>query len=232
MTRGVALRPLHVAITSGPTREPIDDVRFVSNVSTGRLGVAVARAFAAAGHRVTLLHGLGSATPEPSVPGIALVPFESAASLLDALLRTFGAASAPMLLIHAAAVADYAPVKLDGKIKSTAPELVVRMQPTPKVADAFRRAHPQVPIVMFKLEAGITQDELRARATATMRRVAAQAVVANLLDEVGPDAHRAELIRADGSRIAFDGRDALARGLVDAAVAIVGDADVQQGSSA
>ncbi|MBK6941453.1 MAG: phosphopantothenoylcysteine decarboxylase [Planctomycetes bacterium] len=229
MTRGVALRPLHVAITSGPTREPIDDVRFVSNVSTGRLGVAVARAFCAAGHRVTLLHGLGSATPEPSLPGLTLVPFESAAALLDALQRTFDAASAPMLLIHAAAVADYAPVKTDGKIKSTAPELIVRMQPTPKVADAFRRTHPRVPIVMFKLEAGITRDELRARATATMRRVGAEAVVANLLSEVGPDAHRAELIRADGSSIAFDGRDALARGLVDAAVAIVGDVGTQQG---
>lgn len=204
----------------------------MSNVSTGRLGVAVARAFAAAGHRVTLLHGLGSATPDASAPDITLVPFESAASLLDALLRTFDGRSAPSLLIHAAAVADYAPVKIDGKIKSTAPELVVHMQPTPKVADAFRRARPHVPIVMFKLEAGITRDELRARATATMRRVDAQAVVANLLSEVGPDAHRAELIRADGSLTAFDGRDALARGLVEAAEAIVGDMEPQHGSNA
>lgn len=221
MTRGPALRPLHVAITSGPTREPIDDVRFVSNVSTGRLGVALARAFHAAGHRVTMLHGLGSATPDPATPGLQLVPFETAESLLAALLRTFAGVDAPMLLIHAAAVADYAPMRSTGKIKSTAPELVVRMLPTPKVADAFRRERPTVPIVMFKLESGIGQDELRARAIATMRRVDAQAVVANLLSEVGPDAHRAELIRADGSMTAFDGRDDLSRGLVDEARRII-----------
>jgi phosphopantothenoylcysteine synthetase/decarboxylase len=197
----------------------------VSNVSTGRLGAAIAEAFATAGHRVTLVHGVGSATPQPVPAGVTLRPFESARSLLELLLRTFCDDDAPQLLIHAAAVADYAPVKTDGKIKSTAPELVVRMQPTPKVADAFARERPHVPIIMFKLEAGIDRDELRRRATATMRRVAGRAVVANLLDEVGPHAHRTELIRADGSTLEFADKPALARGLVDEAVRILdGDA--------
>lgn len=201
----------------------------MSNVSTGRLGVAVAQAFLAAGHRVTLLHGLGSATPSAPSAGLSLVPFESASSLSEALLRTFSSPDAPHLLIQAAAVADYAPVKSDGKIKSTAPELVVRMLPTPKVADGFARAFPRVPIVMFKLESGIALDELRARATATMRRVNARAVVANLLGDVGPDHHRAELIRADGSRVAFGDRDALARGLVEEASRIVDGDAIRQG---
>ena len=48
---------MKVVVTSGPTREPVDDVRFVSNVSSGRLGAAVADAFVDRGHTVVLVHG-------------------------------------------------------------------------------------------------------------------------------------------------------------------------------
>ncbi len=215
------MRPLHVAITSGPTREPIDDVRYVSNVSTGRLGSAVATAFCRAGHRVTLLHGASSIVPAAAPTGPALVEFSSAQSLLDALARLFGGADAPALLIHAAAVADYAPVRVAGKVASTNAELVVRMLPTPKIADAFRAAFRAVPLVVFKLESNVARAELHARALTTLRRVGAQAVVANLLEDVGPAAHRAELLRADGTVVAFADRDALAAGLVAEAESLV-----------
>lgn len=211
---------MRVLVTSGPTREPIDDVRYVSNLSTGALGTAVATAFATAGHDVLLLHGAGSLVPRP-MKGLETIQFGSALSLLDALVRAASTAPVPDLLIHAAAVADYAPEPQRGKIKSSEPELVLRMTPTPKVVDRLREAVPSLPVIVFKLEAGISREELHARARATMRRVGAVAVVANLLAEVGPARHRADLLRADETVVEWEGRAAIARGLVVEAAGIL-----------
>ncbi|MFG0316652.1 MAG: phosphopantothenoylcysteine decarboxylase [Planctomycetota bacterium JB042] len=206
-------------VTSGPTREPVDDVRYVSNVSTGSLGTAIAEAFLAAGHEVVLCHGAGSKRP-PESDRLTLVEFTSARSLLEALRAETageGAGPRPDLLIHAAAVADYAPVFRAGKIKSTEPELTLRMTPTPKVVDRLRETAPDLPIVVFKLESGVAREELRARARRTMERVGAIAVVANLVEEVGPRGHRADLLRADGTVVEWQGREEISRGLVEEA---------------
>jgi len=216
---------MHVLITAGPTREPIDDVRFLSNISSGRLGVAVATAFSRAGHWVTLLRGEGALAP-PSDPRIQDVEFGSAVSLLAAILqRTDPAASpgfgVPDVMIHAAAVADYAPVPLEGKIASTQPSLVLELTPTPKVADRVRLDRPNLPIILFKLEAKISEDELFARARRTMTRVGAAAIVANLLGDVGVTDHRAVLLRPDGTKVDAPTRSDIARVLVEEARAIV-----------
>ena len=219
---------MRVLLTSGPTREPIDDVRFVSNVSTGRLGVEVANALLQAGHHVTFLRGAGSLAPKDH-GRLETVEFESAASLVAALeTRLRDVEHAPDVLIHAAAVADYAPVKVDGKIKSDHSEMVIRMQPTPKIADRIRAQFPRLPIIMFKLESGISREVLHQRARTTMQRVRAQGIVANLLEEVGASLHRAELLRPDGSIEVFRSREEIARGLA-AEVSRVGAAMHSEG---
>ncbi len=205
-------RGLIVAITSGPTREPVDEVRYVSNVSTGTLGASIASAFLAAGHRVSFLSCIGSKRP-PAHPGLEVIEFESAESLLAAIERTL-AGQPHAALIHAAAVADYAPVRTAGKISSSEPELVLRMKPTPKIADRIRARFPSLPLVMFKLEAGIPRDELWARARRTMQRAGADAIVANLVAEVTPTSHRADLLRADGTTEALADRAAITSALV------------------
>lgn len=204
---------MHVLVTAGGTREPIDEVRFVSNVSTGRLGATIAETLLAAGEQVTLLAGVGSVRPGPH-PRLTIVEFGSTRDLLDRLLASLAAAGAAQVMIHAAAVADYAPEPVRGKIKSNASELVLRLLPTPKVADAVRRSFPRLKLVLFKLESRISRDELFARATATRVRVGADAIVANLLEDVGPADHQAWLLRADGSSEAFADRAALACGLL------------------
>ncbi len=204
---------VRVLITSGPSREPIDDVRYVSNVSSGRLGVALALAFARAGHQVVLLRGQGSAAPEAGA-GVTALEFTTARSLLAAARGVLAGVDAPDLLIHAAAVADYAPRPAAGKLKSGAAELVVRMQPTPKVVDELRRLDPDLPIILFKLEARVSRDELHRRARESARRVGAAAVVANFLEDVTAHGHRADLLRGDGSSQRLDGREAIAAALV------------------
>lgn len=205
---------MRILLTSGPTREPIDDVRFVSNVSTGRLGVAIAAEFLAAGHEVVFLRGAGSIAPTPH-SRLQLVEFESTASLLAAIENELARSErAPVAWIHAAAVSDYAPVKSEGKIKSDRDALVIEMRPTPKVADAVKRRFPRVPLVLFKLESGIARDELHARARRAMSRCGAEAVVANLLEDVTKESHRADLLRADGVVTTFETRSTIGKGLV------------------
>lgn len=202
-----------VAITSGPTREPLDDVRYLSNHSTGRLGLELAGAFVKAGYRVCFLHGPGSLRPEAS-DSIELRAFTTAESLGRQLIELFRGPGSPGMLLHAAAVADYAPVPVSGKLSSTGPELVVRMRPTPKLADRVRECFPELPMILFKLEAGIERAELHRRARATLERVGAFGIVANLAEQVGEAAHRADFLGRDGTLHALGSRAEIAAFLV------------------
>jgi len=140
----------HVVVTAGPTREPIDPVRYVTNPSSGRMGYAVAAAAWRRGARVTLVTG---PTTLPVPHGVTVVRIETTAELaqaLDALLP------ATDVLVMAAAPADYAPAdpastkrpRLDGALTLT-------LHPTPDVllgTQARRKAGSL--IVGFALETG------------------------------------------------------------------------------
>ncbi|HEX7251233.1 MAG TPA: bifunctional phosphopantothenoylcysteine decarboxylase/phosphopantothenate--cysteine ligase CoaBC, partial [Thermoanaerobaculia bacterium] len=103
LSRSRDLAGRRVLVTAGPTREPIDPIRFLSNRSSGRMGYALAEAARDRGARVTLLSGpTGLARPE----GIRILPFETAAELHALLLREFPECDT---LAMAAAVADFIP---------------------------------------------------------------------------------------------------------------------------
>lgn len=95
---------MKILVSAGPTREPIDAVRFLSNRSTGRMGIAVARAAAEAGHEVALV--LGPTALEPPGAPVRTVRVETALEMLAALRAELPAADA---LVMAAAVADFRP---------------------------------------------------------------------------------------------------------------------------
>jgi phosphopantothenoylcysteine decarboxylase/phosphopantothenate--cysteine ligase len=128
LARRQTLAGKRVAITSGPTREAFDPVRFVSNASTGSIGIALAREAAMRGADVTLL--LGPTLLEPPA-GVAVVRFTTAAQLRDAALAHAVGAD---LTIAAAAVADWAPLEyVPSKVKKTDADAVVRLTRTPDV---------------------------------------------------------------------------------------------------
>ena len=94
-----------VLIAAGPTREPLDPVRFLSNRSSGRMGFALARAARLRGARVTLALGPGTAPPPP---GCEVIPVETAREMRSAVLREAPGCDAVLM---AAAVADYRPAE-------------------------------------------------------------------------------------------------------------------------
>lgn len=107
-----ALAGKKVVVTAGPTREDLDPVRYLTNRSSGKMGIAVARAFRDAGAQVTLVHGpTNEALPSY---GLDIVPVTSAAQMADAVL---GRQATADICVMAAAVADYAPEKQAQKLK-------------------------------------------------------------------------------------------------------------------
>lgn len=131
-----------VLITAGPTREPIDPVRFVSNRSSGKMGFAIAQAAREAGAEVVLVSGPVSL---PTPDGVRRVDVESAADMLAAVLREVESTD---IFISTAAVADYRPTRAAGqKIKKTAEKLDLELERTPDVL-ATVASRPQRPFVV------------------------------------------------------------------------------------
>lgn len=94
---------MKVLITSGATREPIDKVRFITNMSTGRTGAALADAFSSNGHQVTYLHGEGAALPQGKNQTVSFKTFRD----LDDKVKELVSKNQFDVVVHAAAVSDY-----------------------------------------------------------------------------------------------------------------------------
>jgi phosphopantothenoylcysteine decarboxylase/phosphopantothenate--cysteine ligase len=133
-----------VLLTVGPTRERIDPVRFISNRSSGKMGFAVAAAARDAGADVTVVAGpCGCATP----PGVKRIEVESAADMLDAVLKNLDGVD---IFVATAAVADYRPANpVECKIKKTSESMDIRMERTVDIlATVAARAGAQRPFVV------------------------------------------------------------------------------------
>ncbi len=117
-----------VLITAGPTREPLDPVRYLSNRSSGKMGNALALAALRRGADVVLVSGPTSLTPPP---GAVFVPVETAEEMREAVLQHLPTAT---IVIKAAAVADYRPKDAKAvKIKSKQEGLTLALSPTPDI---------------------------------------------------------------------------------------------------
>jgi phosphopantothenate-cysteine ligase/phosphopantothenoylcysteine decarboxylase/phosphopantothenate--cysteine ligase len=120
-------------ITAGPTREPIDPVRFLSNRSSGRMGYALAEAVLAAGHAVTMVSGpVALAVPA----GAQMVRIETAREMFEAVRDAIGGCDAA---VFCAAVADYRPVAAAAqKLKKSGDRLVLELEPTEDILGSAR----------------------------------------------------------------------------------------------
>ena len=150
-------------ITSGPTREPIDPVRFVGNRSSGKMGAALAAEAVSRGAIVTVVLGPGAMAP----PGVDVVSVETAEEMRDAVLARFDDAHA---VVMAAAVADFRPKAIaDQKLKKDAGIPEVILEPTPDILGELGERRGGRVLVGFAAE---TQDLERAgRAKLGSKRV-------------------------------------------------------------
>jgi phosphopantothenoylcysteine decarboxylase/phosphopantothenate--cysteine ligase len=171
------LEGLKIMITAGPSQEAIDSVRFISNKSSGRMGVELAKEAAARGGEVLLIAG-NCMVKMPDY--ISTIHVKSSDDFIRAIKDEITSQSYD-IFISAAAISDYKPVEcIKGKISSdNVEELNVNMKLTPKILNVARRKDYKLFIVAFKAEADVSRSELIDRAYKRLKESEVDLIVAN-----------------------------------------------------
>jgi phosphopantothenoylcysteine synthetase/decarboxylase len=239
---------MKILVTAGNTQVPIDRVRCITNIFTGRTGALIALAGYERGHSVTLCTSHPESVAQvqssaaPAAPRWRLERYRTFDDLHDRLQQAVRSGGLDVL-IHAAAVSDYraagiyapasgtqfredtarwesgagtSPALVDmaaGKVKSDAPELWLRLVRAPKLVDLMRSDWGfRGILVKFKLEVGVSDEDLLQIAERSRRHSAADLMVANTLEGAGSWAYLGPL----GGQYQRIGRRELAARLLDA----------------
>jgi len=210
---------MKIIITAGGTSERIDDVRTITNSSTGRLGYAIGKAFADKYgdelERIYYLHGTRAAYVEHEK--VTPIMIGGVLDLQDELTRLLTEEKIDAV-VHAMAVSDYIvnevttldkirgvedpenAADLSGnKISSDIDDLVIHMKKSPKVINCIKKVSPETTLVGFKLLSNVPHEELIDVGYHLMQKNSCDFVLANDLKEIGKDFHRGYLIHPDKS---------------------------------
>ena len=192
-------RGQRVLVSAGPTQEPLDPVRFISNRSSGKMGYAIAEAVRARGGEVVLVTGPSALTP-PS--GVTTVHVKTASEMADALSRHFSSCT---VLIMAAAVADFRPrVTALGKLKKQGkPEMELALEATPDILAMLAARRTSQVVVGFAAET----EQVLAHAKDKLKGKGLDLIVANDVTQTGggfgSDDNAAVILSATGEQRVF-----------------------------
>lgn len=234
---------MNVLVTGGGTVAPLDDVRLLTNVSTGRLAAGITEAFLDRGASVWHIHATSAEIPlrrlarfdldskDPSAElgrltklrrrwiesrgRLHLLPLlEGTAADYAATLREALRAEPIDVAVLTMAVSDYEPEPVPGKIPSESESLTLRCRRTPKVIRSVRDWSPSSYLVGFKLLSGAPRDELVRRAEEANRINRADLTVANDLRTLRRGEHTLHLVRPGAEPETLGPGDDLAERLV------------------
>jgi phosphopantothenoylcysteine synthetase/decarboxylase len=215
-------------VTAGSAVTMLDDVRSVylsatdvgsgsgmpkawhhemQNIFRGALGVMIAKELVRKGIETTLIVRKDSLAEIPAMDGLRIESFKTFEQLEEQLNRAIAGRGVDIFFMSAAPP-DYAPTKLEGKMRSQEEEITITYRRTPKLIDRLRPALGEKAfIVGFKLLVDVPAEELRAVATKQIRRADTDMCVGNDLARIDPQAktHPMELVFSDGSTKALDG---------------------------
>ena len=211
------LHGLHVVVSAGGTREPIDAVRVIANRSSGKQGYAIAAEAVARGARVTLV----STVDLPVPPGVEVRSVETAAQMEAAMTELSPGAQ---VIVMAAAVADFRPVSAAaGKIKKDGGVPQIVLESTPDILAALgARKHADQTLVGFAAET----SDLIANAESKLRRKRLDLIVANDVSQPGVgfqhDTNAVTLLHANGvaTTIGLTDKRGVARAVLDSVCAL------------
>jgi phosphopantothenoylcysteine decarboxylase/phosphopantothenate--cysteine ligase len=198
----------HIVITSGPTRQYLDPVRYLTNASSGRMGSALAAEAIALGHRVTIISGpVNVEYPQ----GATIVPVVTTQEMLEATSLAFASADG---LIGAAAPCDYMPQHVQPqKMSKTGEEVTLRLIETPDViATLAATKRKDQWVVGFALE---TEDR-RFRAIVKMQKKSCDLMVSNGPTAIDSLDNDIELIERSGDILAHitGSKEIVAKGIL------------------
>jgi phosphopantothenoylcysteine decarboxylase/phosphopantothenate--cysteine ligase len=194
-------------ITAGPTREPIDPVRYISNRSSGKMGYAVAEAAIEAGHEVVLISG---PVDVDRPRGVAVIPVSTSDEMFEAVSRHTSRCD---ILVMCAAVADYKPAKVaKNKIKKRGENISLELVPTRDILASLPKDR-QYLVVGFAAETENVEDNAQKK----LREKNCDIVVANnALIGMESDENEVTILFRDGEmkRISRDSKRIISRDLV------------------
>lgn len=213
--RRESLRGRRALVTSGPTREAIDPVRFISNHSSGKMASAIAVELARRGADVTVVSG--PAPVRPSCAGVSVVDVTSAGEMYSAALEEYGRGCD--ITVLCAAVADFTPAAPRGsKIKKNGESMMLELVPTRDIAAAIgERRRPGEVVVGFALETDNAHDNAQDK----LRRKNMDMIVLNSMRDPGAgfgvDTNRVTLFFRDGGseELPLESKTAVASDIVD-----------------
>ncbi len=193
-----------ILITAGGTREPIDSVRYIGNLSSGRTSAALTDALVASGHQVCWLGAESAIRPLHATQTETFVSFEDLASQLQSLLSTQDFD----VVIHAAAVSDFSVdrIEQDGVSKespkhklSSRGTMSLHLKANPKLLDQLRNwsVNPDTWVIGFKLTHGADHQQRTEAIMSLFDQAGVNAVVHNDLDDIRPDRHGFTLHTSD-----------------------------------
>lgn len=202
-----------ILVTSGSTKEYIDDVRYVSNNSSGKMGTALSDECHLRGAKVILIRSEKSREPRYLYESIE---FETAEHL-ETLLKTH--VPRADVVIHVAAVGDFSVKKIQGKISSkTSPHISFSKQK--KLSDIIKKINPNVFLVVFKAEWNVSEAELLKNAKEKLHDSSADVVIANDLSKKDrgfmSDTNEVILVTEKKNRkLHLASKQNIARGIID-----------------
>ncbi|RLF71340.1 MAG: bifunctional phosphopantothenoylcysteine decarboxylase/phosphopantothenate--cysteine ligase CoaBC [Thermoplasmata archaeon] len=186
-------------VIGGASEEPIDEMRVVSNRSTGKTASEIAKALFVEGFEVALLWGR-TTTPPPKVGEIT--GFRRVEELIELLEKMKGREF--HFIFMPAALSDFIPESREGKIPSGG-ELLLRMRSAPKVLNLLRELFPSAHIVAFKAVGGDDRKVMEREALSYIKEGRADFVAANMLKDVKEESTRITLYWRDGALGSFEG---------------------------
>lgn len=212
-------------VTSGPTREAIDPVRFISNHSSGKMASAIADELARRGAAVTVVSG--PASVYPSCPGVAVKKVMSAGEMYDATVAEYDKGCD--ITVLCAAVADFTPASPSGtKIKKDGNSMALELVPTKDIAAAIGAHRRREGVIAgFALET----DHARDNALSKLSRKNMDMIVLNSMQDPGAgfgvDTNKVTIFRRDGSfqDVPLESKTEVASVIVDNIEQLLGGAE-------
>jgi len=172
----MSLKNKNIVITSGPTWVPIDDVRVISNLSSGEMGRLIADKLIQKGAKVTLVEG--QVYGDKPLKSGKLIKFNTLNSFVKSLNKQL--TNDVDVVIHAAAVADYAPKTVKkSKISSNLPEITLKLVKTPKIINTIKKRAKNAVLVGFKLQSTMTKKDAVSATRKLFQEAGCDVVVAN-----------------------------------------------------
>ena len=208
---------MKVLVTAGPTIEPIDPIKIITNRSSGKMGIAVARAAAARGAEVTLVYGPGS---EPPPPSVHVIRVQTTQEMRDAVLREIK--DRHDVVVSTAAAQDLKVERPRERKLRHSETIDLKLVPAPRVINEARKFAANAFIVGFKAEYNVSDEELLRAANDKLGEGLDMVVANDVAREgagFGSDTNEVIIVTQSGSRSMCATKAEIARAILDAAVA-------------